>query len=170
MLSKEQWLLAENGDNSIGYTEFERITRALISTYSSLIFSIFIYYTCFLYLHWLFVAKIIICIINVLNIIDCLTIPLIFYQIFNLHTIKNKWLRESQFVLIHTKILSFICVACCIWFVLLEHPLPNFLVNGLAFILILIYLFWFKQNLITYKNTNIPNEWLERNGFIQKNK
>ena len=49
MLTKEQWILAENGDDCIAYSEFEYNTRALISTYTGFIFSIIVYYICFLF-------------------------------------------------------------------------------------------------------------------------
>lgn len=166
MLTKEQWKLAENGDNNIAYAEFEYNVRALISTYSNMIFCTIIYYICFLTFKWFTATKIILGIMNIVNIPCVLLIPVaLFGVLLGVKNIKNKWLIESRYVSIHSTFVSSISVFCYIWFVLLEHPLPNFLNNVVAFILIIVFLSWFKNSLIAYKNTNIPEEWMIKNGL-----
>ena len=165
MLTKEEWFLAESGDNCIAYSEFEYNTRALISTYTGFIFSVIFYYICFLGFKWILASKIILGIVNLVNLPCVLLIPVAILGIFDIKSIKNKWLMETRYVLIYSTIVSSVSVFCYIYFVFLEHPLPNFLNNFVAFILITSFLFWFKNNLILYKNTDIPEEWLIKNGL-----
>ena len=168
MLTKEQWILAEHGDDNIAYSEFEQNTRALISTYTSIIFSIFVYYICCLVFKWITATKIILGIVNLVNIPCVFLIPVAILGMFDIKNIKNKWLVETRYVTIHSTFVSSISIFCYIWFVFLQHPLPTFLNNIIAFILILVFLFLFRKNLIIYKNTDIPEEWLARNGIKQK--
>ena len=168
MLSKVEWILAENGDDCIAYSEFECTIRALIGCYNSFIFSIFVYYICFLTFKWYTATKIILGIVNLINLPSIFLIPVALIGMFTIKNIKNKWLIETQYVNIHSTFVSSIGIFCYIWFVFFEHPLPNFLDNIFAFMIITIFLFWFRNNLIIYKNTDIPETWLIKNGFKQK--
>ena len=160
-LTKEQWLLAENGDNSIGYMEFEYNTRALIHTYGALSFAIFIFYCCYLLTGkiTLFV-KIILGLMQLTNILSPFLLIIALSTMTGIKNIKNKWLQENRYVLSNMHLVDTISLGCYVYFVYLEKPLPIVLNNILAPIMLIFLCYWIKNLLINYKNTDIPIEWL----------
>jgi len=133
--------------------KFDYELKTLIHDYSYVIFQIIFYYCCFA--KWTLVTKIVLGVLNLLNIPSLIALPFMFSFYLDTKRTTNQLEHDTNLIKIHSCIFGSICALCYIWFCFLEKPLPHILKNPFVVCFIIYELYMIKSYLVEYRNSKL---------------